>query len=204
MKRLFLTATLMVAMLSVFAQEKVGSWSIQPKLGFNIATMTDSDDADSRFGLVVGAEGGYQLSKRISLTAGLLYSQQGVKESMSGVTSTIKMDYLNVPILANVYVVKGLALKAGLQPGFLINDKVEVKTGGITAEVGLEESFSAAGIDADVKSLVLSIPVGASYEYRNFVVDARYVIGLSKALSAGSESTKHNMFQFTVGYKFSL
>jgi hypothetical protein len=103
-----------------------------------------------------------------------------------------------------VYVAKGLALKAGIQPGFLLNDKVELKSNGAKVEVGLEESFHAAGLKADVKSFVLSIPVGVSYEFSSLVLDARYNLGISKAASAEGESTKHNVFQFTVGYKFSL
>ena len=204
MKRMILAATMIVVMMGASAQSRVKGWSIQPKMGFNIATMTESDGADPRFGLVAGAEAEYQVADRISLSGGLLYSQQGVKESSNGVKATIKMDYLNIPLLVNFHVVKGLSLKAGLQPGILLNDKVEVKANGVTAEVGLEESFRAGGVDADVKSFVLSVPLGASYEFSNVVLDARYNLGITKAVSAGSESTKHNVFQFTVGYKFSL
>ena len=202
MKRMLLSATMMVAMLGAFAQENVGGWSVQPMVGVNIATMTDSDGADPRVGLVGGIEAGYQATERFALSAGLLYSQQGVKASMDGVKGTIKMDYLNIPVLANVYVAKGLALKAGIQPGFLLNDKVEVKVSGVKAEVGIEESLRASGVDGDVKSLAFSVPVGISYDHGSIVLDARYDIGLSKALSAGSESTKHNVFQLTVGYRF--
>lgn len=204
MRRMFMSAALMVAAVCAYAQGNVGSWSIQPKAGLNIATMTESDGADPRFGLVAGAEAGYQVAERVALSAGLLYSQQGIKDSPEGVSETIKMDYLNVPLLANVYVAKGLALKAGIQPGFLLNDKVEVKVNGAKVEAGLEESFHAAGLKADVKSFVLSIPVGVSYEFSSLVLDARYNLGISKAVSAEGESTKHNVFQFTVGYKFSL
>lgn len=201
---MILAAAMMIVALGVKAQSNVGSWSIQPKAGLNIATMTDSDGADPRFGLVAGAEAEYQVSERVSFSTGLLYSQQGIKDSPEGVSETIKMDYLNVPLLANVYVAKGLALKAGIQPGFLLNDKVELKSNGAKVEVGLEESFHAAGLKADVKSFVLSIPVGVSYEFSCLVLDARYNLGISKAVSAEGESTKHNVFQFTVGYKFSL
>lgn len=201
---MILAAAMMIVALGVKAQSNIGSWSILPKAGLNIATMTESDGADPRFGLVAGAEAEYQVSERVSLSTGLLYSQQGIKDSPEGVSETIKMDYLNVPLLANVYVAKGLALKAGIQPGFLLNDKVELKSNGAKVEVGLEESFHAAGLKADVKSFVLSIPVGVSYEFSSLVLDARYNLGISKAASAEGESTKHNVFQFTVGYKFSL
>lgn len=201
---MILAAALMIAASGAKAQSSVGSWSIQPKAGINIATMTDSEGADPRFGLVGGAESEYQVSERVSLTTGLLYSQQGIKDSPEGISETVKMDYLNIPVLANLYVAKGLALKVGLQPGFLLNDKVEVKANGVKAEVGLKESFRAVGIDADIKTVVVSVPVGISYEFSNLVFDARYNLGISSAASHTDESTRHNVFQFTVGYKFRL
>ena len=39
-----------------------------------------------------------------------------------------RLNYLNIPILANFYVTKGLALKAGIQPGFLIGSKLRVRS----------------------------------------------------------------------------
>ena len=43
------------------------------------------------------------------------------------------MDYVNIPILANFYVAKGFAVKVGIQPGFLVNDKVKVSSNGVSA-----------------------------------------------------------------------
>ena len=114
------------------------------------------------------------------------------------------MDYVNVPILVNFHVANGLALKAGIQPGFLINDKVEVSSNGVSAEVGLKESYRAAGVDADVPSVDFAIPHGISYEFSHVVIEARYNLSLTNAISASGESTKHSVFQLTLGYKFGL
>ena len=38
---------------------------------------------------------------------------------------TNRLDYINVPIMANVYVVKGLAVKLGVQPGFNVSNKLK-------------------------------------------------------------------------------
>ena len=204
MRKMMLVAAAMLLSMGVKAQSEVGSWSFQPKLGINLATMTDDEGADTRVALVGGAEFEYQSSKQFSLSFGALYSQQGCKASSNGLTGTIKMDYVNIPVLANFYVAKGFALKVGIQPGILVNDKVKVSYGGASAEIGIKESFRDIGIDADVKSFVLAVPLGLSYEFSNILLDARYNIGVSKAISAEGESTKHNVFQLTVGYKFSL
>ena len=91
-----------------------------------------------------------------------------------------------------------------LIPGFLINDKVEVSVNGVSTEVGLKKSYSAVGIDADIPSVDFAIPLGISYEFSHVVLDARYNFSLTKAISILGESTKHSVFQITLGYKFGL
>ena len=83
----------------------------------------NTDDTKARVGLVVGPEFEYYLTDKFSLAGALLYSQQGAELDKTDVT--FKYDYINVPIVANFYVLKGLALKAGLQPGFNVNAKVD-------------------------------------------------------------------------------
>ena len=108
----------------------------------------------------------------------------------------MNLDYINVPILANIYVVKGLALKAGIQPAFNVSNKV--KSDGVS--VDWNKYFS--GSDAEVKTFDFSIPVGASYEFSDFVIDARYNFGLTKIMNASD--SKNSVFQITLGYKFNL
>ena len=172
--------------------------------GINLATMTNDDDAKTRIGLVAGAELEYQASPLLSVSAGVLYSQQGADADSQGMNGTVKMDYVNLPILANFYVAKGFAVKVGIQPGFLVNDKVKISSNGVSAEVGLKEAYQAAGIDADISSLDFAIPLGISYEFSHVVLNARYNVSLTGAISAYGESTKHSVFQITLGYKFGL
>lgn len=183
---------MMVSSVAMFAQHAVGSFSVQPKIGMNIATLTKADGADPRIGLVAGAEVEYQVTDIFSISGGALYSMQGAKSNEEEGDATIKLDYINIPILANVYVAKGLAVKLGIQPGFNVNSKAKAESGDITAEVELN----------DVKTVDFSIPVGLSYEYKNFVIDGRYNWGLTKIMDGASN--KNSVFQFTLGYKFDL
>ena len=194
----------MLLSICVNAQKAVGSWSLQPKAGINIASMTNSDGDKVRIGLVAGAELGYHATPLLSVSAGALYSQQGVEENSEGMKGTIKMDYVNLPILANFHVAEGLAVKVGIQPGFLINDKIEVSANGVSAEIGLKDAYRAAGLDADIPSVDFAIPLGISYEFSHVVLDARYNFHLTNAISIMGESTKHSVFQITLGYKFGL
>ena len=193
MKKVLLAAALMISSVAAFAQHAVGTVTIQPKVGLNIANFTDADDADARVGFVAGAELEYQASDIFSLSAGALYSQQGCKGKEAGVTLTQKLDYINVPIMANVYVAPGFAVKLGVQPGFKVNAEAEAKNG---------SNRIAAGNSSQFNSVDFSIPVGVSYEFSNVVLDARYNWGLTKTFK--DLDNKNTVFQFTVGYKFAL
>ena len=128
----------------------------------------------------------------IGVSAGLIYSMQGAKTTIENVDATMKLDYLNVPILANVYVAPGLAVKLGIQPGFKLSSKFKAETSGVSAEADLD----------DVKGFDISIPVGLSYQYQNIVLDARYNWGVTKIMD--DVDSKNSVFQITLGYKFSL
>ena len=192
MKKLFLAVVAMMISATTFAQNEVGQLTIQPKVGVNIANITDADDADPRIGLAAGAEFEYGLTDNIGLSAGVLYSMQGVKTIIVDDDCTSKLDYLNVPILANFYVAKGFAVKLGVQPGFKLSSKAKFKGSGGSKEVDVD----------GFKSVDLSIPVGVSYQYQNIVFDARYNWGVTNIVE--DSDSKHSVFQITVGYKFSL
>lgn len=195
MKKVMMIAALMVATLSANAQQSVGTWSITPKVGVNLATITDADDASMKIGLVAGADVTYQLAEPFAISFGAFYSMQGAKddETISGVKvdETMSLDYINIPIMANYYVIPGLAIKAGIQPAFNVKHEVKAEANG--------SSYSS---DIDhFNSLDISIPLGASYEFGDFVIDARYNLGLTKLIDISGYNSKNSVFQFTLGYK---
>ena len=192
MRKVIIMAVLMLSSVAAFAQRPVGSLTVQPKIGMNFATLTKADDSESRIGLVAGAELEYQLSDIFSISGGALYSQQGCEWSEDGSTRTNKLDYINIPILANVYVVKNLAVKVGLQPAFNVNSKQKASKGDSSVQGSIE----------GIKTFDFSIPIGLSYEYKNFVIDGRYNFGLTK-ISKYADS-KNSVFQLTLGYKLDI
>ena len=192
MKKVLFAALMMFSSVGAFAQHAVGSFNLQPKIGVSIANLTDIKDSDPRVGLVAGVEGEYQASDIFSVSAGVLYSMQGAKANIGNlIDATNRLDYINVPIMANVYVVKGLAVKLGVQPGFNVSNKLKVNN--LDA---FDNPFAKA------QSVDFSIPVGISYEYSNFQLDARYNLGLTKVFENGK--SKNSVFQITLGYKFDL
>ena len=191
MKKILVVAALMLLSVSTFAQHAVGSFNLQPKVGVSIANLTEFKGTDPRVGVVAGVEGEYQASDIISVSAGVLYSMQGAKGNIGNSNdATNRLDYINVPIMANVYVVKGLAVKLGVQPGFNVSNKIK------------KNNLNAVDNPIKAQSVDVSIPVGLSYEYSNFQLDARYNWGVSKALKWSD--AKNSVFQITLGYKFDL
>lgn len=206
MKRLLiLTAILMMAIV-VKAQHEEGDFMVQPKFGMNIATLSDADKSitDLHFGL----EAEYMVTDNFSLGLGVILSNQGAKydfwDEYNGQNKyTVDLDYVHVPILASYYVLPGLAVKAGIQPGFKMRAKAKFDD----RTIDLDELYKLGSVllDEDIKvsKFDFSIPVGASYEYKNFVLDARYNWGLLKVMNVG-DAFYNRCFMLSLGYKFQL
>ncbi len=199
MKKTSLVALLLFTCVSLFAQQEKGVFTVQPKIGLNIANYRNAGDTDPRVGLAVGLESEYQINHLFGIAVGVLYSMQGDKETdfYNGHTAKVtdKFAYINVPIVLNLYVVKGLAFKMGVQPAFNITSDFEMKSYGRT----LKGDYSDV---LDVNAFDLSIPFGLSYEYKNIVIDGRYNLGVTEIVK--EENVKNSVFQFTLGYKFKL
>jgi hypothetical protein len=205
MKKIMMIAAMMLMSIGTFAQNEIGQFTLKPKAGINLATMTDTQSPKMRVGAVAGVEGEYGITETFGLSAGVLYSMQGVKfetsESAQGITATAeetwRLDYINIPILAKAYLFKGFAVNVGVQPGFCVSKKFDFEL-----SVGGQSVNTSDKLKDGIQSFAFSIPLGLSYEYEGFVLDARYNWGITKAFKSelGFDS-KHSWFQFTLGYK---
>ena len=62
---------------------------------------------------------------------------------------------------------------------------------------------SGVSVDADgINTVDWSMPMGISYEYQGFTIDARYTLGVTDAIK--DTDVKNQVFQLTFGYKFKL
>ena len=169
MKKLFVIAALMVATLSANAQQMF----IKPMVGGTLATLTgDTEGNKMKLGLVAGAEFGYNINDMFAVTAGALVSLQGSKFDDNSYQKdiTTNLTYLNIPILANVYIAPGLAIKAGVQPGFLLSRKTKLDE---LVGSGTWTSVEHTSTDG-MKKVDFSIPLGLSYEISDFVIEYHF------------------------------
>ena len=203
MKKLMIMAAFMVAAVTANAQGEVGTLTIQPKVGMNLASVVNAKhnvlDIKSKtlVGLTAGIEAEYVVANNFSVALGALYSKQGCAFKIpAGVPVDyvhMSLDYLNIPIVANYYIIPGLAIKAGIQPSFLMGANMKAKEDGHTSSVKIKD---------DLKTFDLAIPLGASYEYKNVVFDVRYNLSVLKLnKEKADKNLRNSVIQFTLGYK---
>ncbi len=206
MKRLIISLAILLTALTAMARHKEGDFTIQPKFGLNIATLSDADKSITDIHL--GLEAEYMMSDNLGLGFGTILSNQGAKYDFLDEAGqnkyTVDLDYVHVPILVSYYVLPGLAVKAGIQPGFKMRAKAKLYD---DATVDLDDLYKLnhlfTGEDIKVSTFDLSVPMGVSYEYMNFVLDARYNWGLMKVVNVG-DAFYNRCFMLSLGYKFAL
>ena len=207
MKKFFAFIAAAFMAVSASAQSEEGSFTLKLNVGFTYTTPTGDfgENADGAFALTAGVEGMYMVNEKFGASIGLNYTGYNTKRKSVNVSSILSggknlIDdvvysnyYFNIPVMANYYVSEGLALKAGVALNLLSTAKID----------GYDEyEFGRAKLEVKdmYKSTFFSIPVGVSYEFNDFVFDARYNFGLGKVAEESDGS--FNALTFTVGYKF--
>ncbi len=186
MKKVILSIVAVCAMAITGASAQEFSWGV--KAGMNVSTVGGDLEADARIGYAAGLMSEYKFSDKSAAGVELLYSSQGFKVGEAG----YDLSHINIPILYNFYIGDAFAIKAGIQPGFM---------------VGAKGRYDGESVDVDkdlFNSFALAIPVGVSYTFgEKIVLDARYNIACTNLVDGDDySSSKNHVFQLSVGYKF--
>ena len=193
MKKLFITMFAILALTSISAQEVL----FGAKAGVNFASITgeDTDDLDGITAFHFGAVVEIPVSEKFSIQPELLYSAQGAKFSEDGMDIDLKLNYINVPVLAKFYVADGFSIEAGPQFGILLDAEVE-----------------GDGMSLDIKDNVTSLDIGVDfglgYKLDNGLnFGARYNLGLTDGnddpeFFGSDEAFKNSVLQLYVGFFF--
>lgn len=197
MKKLLVMAAIALGTVGVSQAQEI-DFGVQA--GVNFATLsgddTDGADLESRTGINVGITGEYQFNQQFGLLVGAIYSQQGYKLEEEGFEEKLKLDYINVPVLAKFYLGgSGFAIEAGPQVGILVGDDIELEGGGES----VSESIDAESID-------FSALGGLSYKFKEgttlegVAFGARYQLGLTDVIE--NVEARNSVFSLNLGYKF--
>ena len=229
MRRLFLLSLFVLSVFAVQAQPKWGTWSVVPHVGVSFANLTKdaiyvlyngTSYSQTRIGFSGGADVYYQLTDKLALSGGVAYTQAGcnfkdIPADLSARSGTVLHDsyynlgYVDVPLLAHIYISKDLALSIGCQPSFLTKATAhfEIQDYETDGKGGIKYNKNVVS-EGDAKSLfkktAFAIPVGISYEYENVMLMARYNFGLSNVYDHDLGDSKNRIITVSVGYKFNL
>lgn len=186
MRKLFLFILgVFVATLSLHGQ----SVTFGAKIGANLATFTEIENIDPKVGLNFGAVASIEISNSFSIQPELFYSSQGYKQDVEGFDSKAKIDYFNIPILADLNLTQGLSLQAGPQIGINIRKELEVD--------GQENTGSSLGVN----EVDVAAAFGLQYKFDgNLFIHARYAMGLSKVFI--NNEAKSSVLSFSIGFFF--
>ena len=167
-------------------------------------------------GHTIGLELEKQLTNRFSISSGIdwLCAGTGWEDHKWNTNNidyklddvSIKPHYVAVPVTANFYIWRGLALHAGVQFGYLTSARME---GEVTYDNDGDYTFSfSRGCKSDYNKFDFSIPVGVSYEWGNHLfLDSRFNVGVTnvnKEKTYEGKDMQNVTFQLTLGYKFNL
>lgn len=215
MKKVLFAAVAVFGFITTQAQEiKFGA-----KAGLNGSTLIgDAEDAKMIIGAHVGAFAEIKINDKFSFQPELLFSMQGAKSEYSeseefggdiysySEESKVKLNYLNVPLMAKYYATQKFYVEAGPQIGFLISAKSDYEyTELINGSVDYSESEDGFDVKDNFKSVDFGFNFGLGYEFtENIFTGVRYNLGLSDItdITGFDDKVKNGVFQVSFGYKF--
>lgn len=223
--------------LTIMAQDGNRRLTLKPYQGMAISKYILTEGPQlfgDRIGITEGLEAEYGINSRLSISLGASYIQMGAKFNTvddsntsygfgtysyqyDKAESSFKSSYISVPLFLRFYLCKGIAVGTGVQAGFLLKSGANIErnyfnaNGSVTAHYynnPTSINFGELAVEDICKKYDWGIPVGLSFEYHYFTLDARYYFGLNKAFEDSSDkvSIKRNVYNrclsITLGYKF--
>jgi len=203
-KLLIFTVIVLFGLTNVKAQEEV-QFGVKGGVNFSTINSDNFDSFESKTCMHFGVVAEIPISANFSFQPEILYSCQGadysedysefditVKSTNATFEGTVKLNYINLPLMAKFYVSEGFSLEVGPQVGFLLSATDE-----------------GEGYDDDIKEYIKGLDIGANvglgYKLEgglNF--GARYTLGLTDGNDGFEEggTYKNSVIQAYVGYFF--
>jgi len=164
------------------------------------------DDADRRTGFLAGAFVEVEFGGPFALQPELLYTQKGWSREGdvrgTTITSTVKLDYIEIPVLAKFQLPLGgpfsPSLFAGPAVGFNASAEREVEGGGQSQTNDISDQVSSTEF-----GLVFGVGGDFGIGAGTITVDARYNLGLTSVDDTDADASVSNQgFMITAGFAF--
>ncbi len=182
MKKLFFFAVLAIfGMTASSAQEGATTggfhWGVKGGANFSSVNGDDVNDVDSRTGIQIGAVASFEVTELFSVQPEVIYSMRGWKDG----NVTIKLDYVDVPVVADFEIIEGLSLQGGPLFGINLSAKVE-------NEDGNENDIE------DISTLNIGAAIGAQYDFpMGLFLNIRYDMGFNDVIDNNFDAKNCNL-----------
>ena len=214
MRKLFYLLGLMALVAVMPLKSTAQELHFMPKIGFTLADISHLQ-TKVRSGANVGLGAEYLFPNEIAaVETGVYYAMQGayIKGTVAGhyLTTFLKNDYLNIPVLAKAYVYNGINVFVGPQFSFNVKDKITMEYGG--KELGKVNTTDF------VENFDLAIMMGVGYQFESgLFVNANYNLGLLAVFKedeftitgenaahtiTDGLSARNRVFQISAGWRF--
>lgn len=178
---------------TAIAQDSKNSISIKGGLNYTTITKGDFEEGpDPRTSFHIGLVGEISLIPKVfSIQPEAIYSRQGFEyDNLFGNRMQYKLDYINFPVLAKLYIIKELSIEAGPQFGLKVSEKVDYK--GENNTPPQENNYN---------NFDTALAGGLSFNFSNGVfLTARYTQSLNEVIK--DTGAKNKVFQAGIGFKF--
>lgn len=177
----------------------------------NLINMTDGAVVNRmKEGIHAGVFISIPVGPGFEIEPGLQYSQMGTRmvgklpfeqAEFLNATATItnKSEYLELPLLAKLYIGEGFHIYAGPQVAYLLSNKIHARVGALGFNVLNQEWDMKSGF----REIDLSVVAGMGYRFSNgFNISAGYDHGLNTIDENGNFDTFNRAFKASIGFSF--
>lgn len=165
------------------------------RAGINTTSVDNSIAISPHFGLYYSIV----VTEKFGLQPELLYSVQPTHFNVNNVSATRNLSYINLPVMAKLYVANGFNLQFGPYVGILASVK--------------SDDDADVSIKANFRGMDYGVGLGAAYEFAGgFNLGTRYNLGLADVSSNAVNSSgtvvtvdtrnTNQYMQFYIGYTF--
>ncbi len=173
-----------------------------------LAEMSSVFKTESFTGFHAGVNLEIPVTGAFSIEPGLYYSTKGMRVSQTILEGgflnlkgeiTSKLHYIELPVLAKVYLTEGFYLTGGPQVGFLASNRMRAEAGILGFSVG--DSFD---VNAGFRKVDFGLVGGLGYQFQNGInISALYDHGLSTLDEGNSDIDAYNRaFKISLGFQF--
>ena len=183
------------------------------KLGVNHTVLAGDNDLSflkSRILYNFGIWGNYNINNKYALSTEVNYIKKGFKQKTAGTdeygneiepfTSYDDFNYIEVPILINIWINNSVAMVGGGNVAYLISASHHSNSSGNKFDLDISE---------DINTFDLGVIIGVTFKYQlfnqNFINDIRYNISLNSLYKNSDWDVAHlQCLSISMGYIFSL